>query len=420
MNSKTLLAGIALFGSLGLSAYTYEVQPLIGQNFTEDGAAVDDSTAFGLRLNKYISKDNAIMFGYTHINDADYNKQITTKGLKSLRCNTGCEQKPNPSESSSDYNENHNDDNSDYSSDNHDNSASSESNDASQNANSANNAPTMQTPQTTSGSNDQNDMQPHAPVGDDNQVIAQPTQPKKKLKPNGQSLGNLYKKASTDIDRFYINGLHNITTNYNRLTPYVYAGFGYERVDKEYNDYRSQGFFDAGMGLKFGINDRVSLLADLQGIKKFRDNDLDILASIGLGFFFGADHQAVPEKIVEPATPVVAPKREVTIIKVHHNNITVAPKEVKEEPMTIKEKATGKGSYYIQLETAFKTDIEKDSPYVKKLKKEGIDYDIKYVTVKGKNAARLVTGPYSSKAEAKEELAKMREISKGAFIVKIK
>ncbi len=413
MNSKTLLAGIALFGSIGLSAYTYEVQPLIGQNFTEDGAAVDDSTAFGLRLNKYISNDNAIMFGYTHINDADYNRQITTKSLKALRCNTGCVQKPSPctpkvdpSQASDDNNYNNND-----------SSSSSTSNNPTKGNSASNNTDTQESH--SSSNNTQTDAQPHAPFNE-NKEVEQPTQPKKKLKPNGQALGSSHKKASTDIDRFYINGLHNITTNYSRLTPYVYAGFGYERVDKEYNNFKSQGFFDAGMGLKFGINDKVSLLADLQGIKKFRDNDLDILASIGLGFFFGAVHQAVPEKIVEPTTPVVTPKREITIIKVHHNNITVAPKEVKEAPITVKEKATGKGNYYIQLETAFKTDLEKDSPYVKKLKKEGIDYDIKYVTIKGKNAARLVTGPYNSKAQAKEELGKIKEIAKDAYIVKIK
>ena len=198
---------------------------------------------------------------------------------------------------------------------------------------------------------------------------------------------------------------------YNRLTPYVYSGFGYERVDNEYNGYKSQGFFDAGMGLKYHITDKVNLLADIQGIKKFKDNDLDILASLGLGFFFGANTQSIPETTapVVHVRPSVPTNREITIVKVKQ-----APRATYRHDTRVM--PTHRGNYYLQLAAAFKSDLESGCHFTDELKQEGIDYEIKYATINGKNASLLVVGPYSSKEEAREDLAKIRKISKNAFI----
>jgi hypothetical protein len=415
MKKRSLFATTVLLGAISLSAYTYEVQPLIGKNFTENGAAVDDSTAFGLRINKYLSNDNAIMFGYTRLNDADYNKNIIKQLKNSRSCGvnpcapkpqacptkpskcstpqTHCSQKPketNKCNTQTSANTNEND---------HQGNSSSVGSNASASSN------------TSMGNNSKSasNQQPHAPVTQ----VNKPKIPAKKLKPTSGNLGKSYKSASTDVDRFYINGLHNIQTGYNRLNPYVYAGFGYERVDDEYNDYKSQGFFDAGMGLKFALSERVNLLADVQAIKKFRDNDLDILTSVGLGFFFGSTKQVAPETTV-PAVKV-EPTREITIVKVKPNPMPTAKTVAVTAP-----KAVQSGNYYIQLAAAFKTDLETGCHYTDELKKEGIDYDIKYTTIKGKNASILVVGPYNSKDEAKEDLAKIRKIAKDAFIRRLK
>ena len=416
MKTKIFLAGLAILGSIELSAYTYEVQPLVGQNFTESGSAVDDSTAFGLRLNKYISDDNAIMFGYTRIIDADYNKNVTRRVIRNSRsCDTSpcapvvvdtcapqnnCDPKPDNCNSDDGCSDNDwNDDNDDWKNNDNDDLNGNDADNG--NGTNANNGAGANANNGT-GTNADNGAVNAAEAGANSDAveIAQPNKPAKKLTPKVTNLGKSSKSASTDIDRFYINGLHNITTNYSRLTPYVYAGFGYERVENEYNDLKSQGFFDAGLGLKFGITDRVSVLADVQGIKKFRDNDLDVLASLGLGFFFGGASQVAPETEVTEVTP--EPRREITIVKVKPSTTTV--------------EALPAGDYYIQLAAAFNSDIEKGCHFTDELKKDGIDYQVKYITIKGKNASVLVTGPYASKEDAKEELFKIRKISKDAFV----
>ncbi len=411
MKTKLLIAGLAVLGSISLSAYTYEVQPLVGQNFTESGAAVDDSTAYGIRINKYISQDNAIMFGYTRITDADYNKNV----IKAIRKNgrscgiDPCKSEPvdpcknDPCKSAPVYT-----DSCDVEPCKQGNTNSSSNTNNPANGQNVADMGDVNNPANGQNVADMGDAnQPHMPVDNNTK------KPTKKLEPKKSVLNSGTSGVSTDIDRFYVNGLHNINLNYNRLTPYIYAGFGYERVDKEYNDLKSQGFFDAGLGLKFKITDRVNILADVQGIKKFRDNDLDILASLGLGFFFGANTQSAPEVEAAKVVPQET-KREITIIKVKPE--TVPTNAV---PAEMDEAVVPSGDYYIQLAAAFKTDIEKGCHFTDELKKEGIAYDVKYITIKGKNVSILVTGPYSSREEAKEELAKIRTISKDAFIRKI-
>ncbi len=407
MKTKLLIASFALLGSMSLSAYNYEVQISAGKNFADSNAVVDDSNAFGIRLNKYINENNAIMFGYTRLNDVDYN--VATGEIVGIKGSRGCApanpcvkpkctplnpcHKPSTTQPVNGHS---------GSSSQPTNGSNLNSNDNTQPTNGSNlNSNDNTQPTNGSNLNGNNDVQPHAPIeptGDD-------LFPSDNV--NNQEEVQSATYASTDIDRFYINGLHHIDTKYSRLNPYVYAGFGYERVEDKYTSLDSQGFFDAGLGLKYALSDSISVLADVQGVKKFDDHDLDILASIGFGYFFGGVTQTPPETKV---MPISAKPKEVTIVK-------VAPAVIATNPTV---KALPSGEYYIQMATAFTTDIEKDCKYIDELKKAGIDYEIKYRTIKGKNAQVLVVGPYATKEEAKENLPAIKKIAKDAFIKKMR
>jgi hypothetical protein len=404
MQKKLLLATVAILGSIQLSAYTYEVSPLIGKNFTEDGALVDDSTAFGIRLNKYISEDNAIMFGYTRINSADYKR--TTNVLKALRTNSGCiidPCKPVVDNCGGWYEgkwDHCNNNDEDYSMDN-DTSSSNDSDDSDINDASDSSA-NQNTPSPESGNNGNSSTT-------DNTTPTTTTGTGEDTTPNQQVLSN--RSRDTDINRFYINGLHHIKTKYSRLVPYVYGGFGYEDVENEFAEYKSQGFFNAGGGLKFRINDKFNLISDIQAIKKFKSHDLDILGSLGVSFLFGKALQPEPEALVASGLEDVhpaAPKRKITIVK-------VAPQPKAAAPVV----TAPKGEYYVQMAAGFKTDMETGCKHTKDLRDAGIDYKIKYTTLKGKNAALVVVGPYETKAEATSHLAALKKYSKDAFVKKI-
>jgi len=395
MKTKILLASIAMLGSIQLSAYTYEVSPLIGKNFTENGALVDDSTAYGIRLNKYISEDNAIMFGYTRINSADYKNGTIggTLGSKDGRsCGCGCPVVapcPKPKVDECDTGNHCSQTDTDTGNDLDTNGNTSDSDTNSNTENSGSN-----TSGTDTGSNNGTNSGSTGGNDDTNTDVLSAS------------------SHDTDINRFYINGLHNITTSYSKLVPYVYGGFGYEHVENEFSDNDSQGFFNAGGGLKYRVTDKLSLISDIQGIKKFRSHDLDILASLGLGVFFGAALQPEPEALVASGfTDVIpqAPKREITVVKVAPQAEAVAP--VLTAPV---------GEYYVQIAAGFKTDMETGCKHTRDLRNAGIDYDIKYTTIKGKNAALVVVGPFETKKEAASHLPELRTYSKDAFVKRIK
>ncbi len=411
MKTKIILASLAVLGSIELSAYTYEVNPLIGKNFTESGSLVDDSTAYGIRLNRYISEDNAIMFGYTRINDADYKRRkaaskagrtnTSTNGTCTTNGTCGHEVVVAPSTCNTGYTGTNNGTNTGTSNDNSANTDTGNDNSANTDTGNDNSA------NTGTG----NDNGANTGAGNDNgtntgTVIPTP----------GTGIANLSNTyaSDTDIDRFYINGLHNIHTRYSKLTPYVYGGFGYENVSNELLDNDSQGFFNAGGGLKYHLTDKFNILADVQGIKKFSNHDLDILGSIGVGFLFGNAFQPAPEAVVasglEDVTPV-APVRKVTVIQ-------VAPQPA--AAVVIDEAVAPMGEYYIQMAAGFKTDMETGCKHTRDLRDAGIDYDIKYTTIRGKNAALVVVGPYDTKEEAKSHLKELRKYSKDAFVKRIK
>jgi len=437
MKTKIILASLAVLGSIELSAYTYEVNPLIGKNFTESGSLVDDSTAYGIRLNRYISDDNAIMFGYTRINDADYKRRkaaskagrynTSTNGTCTSNgtcghevpapstCNTGCGGNGNDNGTNNgtgnDTGSNNgagNDTGSNNGAGNDTGSNNSAGNDTGSNNGAGNDTGSNNGTGNDTGSNNGagNDTGSNNGTGTGGTTIPTP----------GTGITNLSNSSAgdTDINRFYINGLHNIHTRYSRLTPYVYGGFGYEHVSDELKDNDSQGFFNAGGGLKYNLTNRFNLLADVQGIKKFSNHDLDILGSIGIGFLFGNAFQPAPEAIVasglEDVTPV-APVRKVTVVQ-------VAPQPMAEP--VIQEAIAPMGEYYVQMAAGFKTDMETGCKHTRDLRNAGIDYDIKYTTIRGKNAAIVVVGPYETKQEAKSHLKELRKYSKDAFVKRIK
>ncbi len=158
------------------------------------------------------------------------------------------------------------------------------------------------------------------------------------------------------------------------------------------------------------INDQFSLVSDIQGIKKFNNHDLDILGSLGIGYLFGNAFQAEPEAVVVSGLEDIAPAptRNITVVEVEPQ-ATVAP--IQALPM---------GEYYVQMAAGFKTNMETGCKHTKDLRAAGIHYDIRYTTIKGKNAALVVVGPYNTRKEAKADLPRLRKYSKDAFVRKLK
>lgn len=271
---------------------------------------------------------------------------------------------------------------------------------------------------------------------------------------NGTDIGSngnsALQSASTQLDRFYLNGLYEFCGE-KKLTPYIFAGLGYENVRHESSDLESGGFFDAGAGVKYPINEDLNFITEAKALKKFDNNDLDIIAGIGIGMIFGA---AVTQSAPTPETkrqhtvisantlqPPLATERQTASLS-SYDNLDVVPiasnssfktRAVLNEPSQnydsydvvpieergqyISNSVERSEDYYIQIAALFNSNA--DSSYLQKLDNIGLNHQLKETTIRGKKVKLLLVGPYNSRADAKADLNSAKSIEKSAFVKKI-
>ncbi len=374
----------------------YELDGLIGRNFSDDDSVIKDATTAGIRLNKYITEDFAIQIGYDRVFDANYKRALANKRHAS-RSIPVCGIPPCGDET----------DNAGGDTDNNDNS-SQDNNGGGENQN-------------DSGSNTNDNPT-------DNSV---------------SSLGVKKRTKSTDIDRFYLNALKEIPISNSDFIPYAFAGIGYEHVTDKSQGIESQGFFNAGGGLKYALDNKLRVVSEAKVIKKFKDKNLDIVAMVGLGVLFGQKTVAIEksQKVSENILPVVEVAKTPTTPQESNQSRqidTIVENAPEEKQIVLSEKkfddfdnivATNlktdkidnknKSVYFIQV--AVVTKEKSLDNYLAKIRDNDLSYEIKPVSITNPFARRVLIGPYSSKLDAKLDMPIVKdEIEKKAFIKSFK
>lgn len=118
----------------------------------------------------------------------------------------------------------------------------------------------------------------------------------------------------TDINRYSVNFLHSYT-NYGNLVPYGLVGVGYEDFKNEYLKANDSVTANLGLGVKYYLNEAVSLRAEIRDQMNLEHGvQHELLYSLGLGYAFGATAQ--PQEIVEEVQePVVVAQKEPVVVK---------------------------------------------------------------------------------------------------------
>ncbi len=250
--------------------------------------------------------------------------------------------------------------------------------------------------------------------------------------------------AWTDLERGMLNLQYDIPTKgkLSRVTPYVLGGIGYERLHKSEasTNVDSQAFYNAGAGLRYSVNQRVDVVAETRAIMKVEDQDKDIIATVGVGYKFGNDCNALsladlkkrtPKvvKIVEPvvASPIVAPKvepvsatpvitepvSEVISTRVEYDSGVVDMCQeggaVDESCPAGRDLSANVEGYFVQV-----IALRKNSPDViaSRLDAKGYTYTFK----EEGDMTRVLVGPYESRSAAVSALRGLKKIRKDAFI----
>jgi len=126
----------------------------------------------------------------------------------------------------------------------------------------------------------------------------------------------------TDINRYSMNFLHSYK-NFEKIVPYALIGLGYEDFKNEYLQAKDSVTANLGIGLKYFLNDTVSLRAEVRdqlnleyGVKH------EMIYTMGLGYSFGQ-------------TTTTKPKREEPVIIVPIKQIVEAPTKPAKKPIIL-------------------------------------------------------------------------------------
>jgi len=361
----------------------YELDALVGRNFADNDSLLKDATTIGLRINKYMTENFAIQFGYDRIFNADYkfvNNTISKldRSVPSECTTTGC-----------------------LDSGDNDSGDSGTSTDTTNGGHHDSTTDASNTDSTDNNTGSDNSIGDNDKTGGSDSTTSDPLM---KLSSNNNGV------RDTDVDRFYINGLKEMHIENSKAIPYVFAGLGYEYVNDKNLGIESQGFFNAGGGLKYSLNEKFRLISEAKAIKKFRDSDLDIVALVGVGMLFGKryDNEIVPEIVVEAVEIEDALPKTPPLVIV----------EEKLQPMVLPiENSVSDTQYFIQVAVIAKESSLQD--YIVQLEQEDIAYEIRKTAIKNKPAHLILAGPYVSHADAKQYLPSLQKIEKDVYIRKI-
>ncbi len=434
-------------------SFLYELDLLAGRNWADDDSVLKDATPVGIHLSRYITDDVAIQIGYDRIFDADYKFSSNTRSVRNTDqataadCPDGyyCVCVPCPDNSTDTDNQDNVDnpnDNVDTGDQNYDNGGDTDT---------GNNLPADDGSINDNGDyTDNNDDNTGSDTGNDNNSGEDNTTPDNTdtTTPPVSNTSLYGTTRSTDVDRFYINALKEVHRDNTRIIPFFFAGLGYEHVNDKNLGIDSQGFFNAGGGLKYKLDDKFRLVSEAKAIRKFKDSDIDIVAMLGVGMLFGQheqkplspqapvstnlepkpqqqdlslvllDAQPQPKPETKPAAiteirPVVtAPAVPTPSVKT-----IIAEQNTPPVPETAPAPVIEDDAYYIQI--AIVTTEQSMQEYLDRLRKSGLPYTTKSVKIKNKEGHRILAGPYISRTEAAEDLKRVKKIERDAFIRQI-
>ncbi|HIO91178.1 MAG TPA: porin family protein [Campylobacterales bacterium] len=229
--------------------------------------------------------------------------------------------------------------------------------------------------------------------------------------------------GKSDLERMSLNLLYDFMPK-SSISPYIFAGSGYEKIHRTYLDIKSQPFLNGGIGLKVDINDDIDIRSEAKYIRMSHTKDSDVVASLGFGVKFGYESCIeVCEEDVLTTKPIIT--KNTTKIKVKPA-VKSAVKSIKANAVLFddekkptykikiikKQTKQSKSKNYIQVAAlSNKTNVAK---IIKKLKLK----KLKVRTIKKGSVTVVLAGPYSGGALV-GAYNRVKTIQKDAFYKKL-
>ncbi|MDE8601359.1 OmpA family protein [Marinomonas sp. RSW2] len=140
--------------------------------------------------------------------------------------------------------------------------------------------------------------------------------------------------SNVDVDQYRLDGLYHLPTIRSaNLTPYLAAGVG--TTDFGNSSSHNNVQLNAGGGLKYAVNDTVSLRADFRLVDDVEDHHLDNITSLGVQMTFGrpATRTTSDDSGYTPVEATTYTQAEPEPVPVAESQQAIEPEVVNAEPM---------------------------------------------------------------------------------------
>jgi fructose-specific phosphotransferase system component IIB len=216
--------------------------------------------------------------------------------------------------------------------------------------------------------------------------------------------------GKSDLERMGLNMLYDFRPT-QTISPYIYAGSGYEKIHRTYKDIKSQPFLNVGVGMRANITDDIDIRSEVKYIKMSDTKDRDTIASIGFGVKFGSERsELIYDKKSEVNIPSTTANRvKNTLTKdyiVFDDEIVISSSDVKNRSQKKIERN------YIQV--AVLNNNKNLQNILKKLKNR----KFKTKSINRGRATVVLVGPYSE-SKIRNIYKRVKTIQKDAFYRKL-
>ncbi len=232
--------------------------------------------------------------------------------------------------------------------------------------------------------------------------------------------------GKTDIERGSVNLFYDLYPNV-KVSPYLFAGGGYEKLHRVYKNIGSQSFGDMGVGLRVDLTKSIEFNTEIKYLKKARTKDDEVIATMGFGVKFGQNQkkQLVHKKLkikeyikpkyettIKVAKPAVkAEKKSVDTKGLFCDEVGYAKTKISHNTKAISKKIVPKSNF---IQIASLTKIQNVKKTIKGLKSKGL----KIKVLKHSNFTTVLVGPYK-KSKISKIFQKVKLLHKDAFYKKL-
>ena len=229
--------------------------------------------------------------------------------------------------------------------------------------------------------------------------------------------------GKSDLERGSLNLYYDLFADA-KVSPYFFAGAGYEKLHRSYKNIKSQAFYQAGGGIRIDLSKSVELSTEAKYLKKSKSKTKEFIATMGIGVVFGNEcevnklstndkkiacktYQNLAKNTTQTPKPAIQPMENKKVF--FSDEVSYATK-TKQRVKTIKQKVPT-GNYIQVASLSNKTNIKNT---IHSLKSRG--YRVKLL--KHSNLTTILVGPYK-KSSISKVYSKIKHRHRDAFYKKL-